>query len=135
MVTPDSEGSLPSPNLLRNTLEFVLISRTRLSRSLVTDSTIFCYQNKSQIKVLQPPAYAGFELFPLRSSLTKGITYVFFSSGYLDISVPQVPPESDSVSRVSTAGISPFGHRRIEASWQLPDDYRGLVRPSSARNT
>jgi hypothetical protein len=45
---------------------------------------------ESDIEVLQPPDKSGFGLFPVRSSLTKGITYVFFSSGYLDISVPQV---------------------------------------------
>ena len=31
--------------------------------------------------------------------------------------------------------VSPFGHRRIKASWQLPDDYRGHVRPSSVIKT
>lgn len=35
-----------------------------------------------------PPKWFG--LFPFRSSLTKGISYVFFSSAYLDISVLQV---------------------------------------------
>ena len=45
------------------------------------------------------PRKAGFGLFPVRSSLTKGISFDFFSSGYLDISVPQLtlPPKAGSV--------------------------------------
>lgn len=31
--------------------------------------------------------------------------------------------------------VSPFGHHRIKASWQLPGDYRGHVRPSSENAT
>jgi hypothetical protein len=31
--------------------------------------------------------------------------------------------------------VSLFGHRRIKASWQLPDDYRDHVRPSSENTT
>ena len=29
-------------------------------------------------------------------------------------------------------GVIPFGYRRIIAFWQLPGDFRGLMRPSSA---
>ena len=57
---------------------------------MVSYSTLFCYQEILHIEVLQPPNKFGFGLIPVRSSLTKGITYVFFSSGYLDISVPQL---------------------------------------------
>ena len=42
-------------------------------------------------KSYNPHLKSGFGLLPFRSSLTQGISYVFFSSGYLDISVPQVP--------------------------------------------
>lgn len=90
MVTPDSEGSLPSPNLLRNPLWPSQISRTRLSRSVVSYSTEFCYLQRSNIEALQPLDKSRFGLFPVRSSLTKGISCDFFSSGYLDISVPRV---------------------------------------------
>jgi hypothetical protein len=47
-------------------------------------------QIQSHIEVLQPRSEDRFELFPVRSSLTKGISYDLFSSRYLDISVPQV---------------------------------------------
>ena len=49
-------------------------------------------KKESNIEVLQPPYKYGFGLFPFRSSLTQGISYDFFSSGYLDISVPLVSP-------------------------------------------
>ncbi len=90
MVTPDSERSLPSPNLLRNPLWSSQISRTRLSRSVVSYSTEFCYLQRSNVEVLQPRNKFRFGLFPVRSSLTKGISCDLFSSGYLDISVPRV---------------------------------------------
>ena len=90
MVTPDSEGSLPSPNLLRNPLCLSRISYTRLSRSVVSHSSEFYYLQKYNVEVLQPRNKFRFGLFPVRSSLTKGISCDLFSSGYLDISVPQV---------------------------------------------
>ena len=68
-----------------------LISNTRLSLSLVAFSKAFFYQKITNIEVLQHPEInSGFRLIPVRSSLTKGISYDFFSSRYLDISVPGV---------------------------------------------
>jgi hypothetical protein len=137
-----------------------------------------------------------FRLCPVRSPLTKGISFDFFSSPYLDVSVrvvtstccarnskehkwsfrptpiniggveksgvkcfyktfvfqiPRLVPMiigtslgmtntalnfrvQHAVPRLASGWITPFGHRRINASWQLPDDYRGLVRPSSAQS-
>ena len=40
-----------------------------------------------------PLPKARFGLFPVRSSLTKGISFDFYSSEYLDISVPRVSPQ------------------------------------------
>ena len=37
-----------------------------------------------------------------------------------------------SVSR-KAGWVSPFGHRWIKASWQLPNDFRDHVRPSSEK--
>ena len=59
----------------------------------------------------------------------------FFSSGYLDVSVPQVPPELSSVIRLAADGVIPFGNRRIKGFRHLPDDYRGHMRPSSVTHT
>src|SRR5690606_27212692 len=63
----------------------------------------------------------------------------FYSTGYLDISVPQVPPPAVNcrVPCISAWGVAPFGHRRITAVSQLPDDFRGvcvLLRPNKPRH-
>lgn len=140
MVTPDSEGSLPSPSLLRNPrwflVNFVYQTFTVFGQSFQT----VLLSTKNQCKVLQPPAKAGFGLFPFRSSLTQGISFDFYSCGYLDISVHRVipaPPKGGTVSTYYCAWISPFGNRRIIAFWELPDDYRALSvlrRPNKPRH-
>ena len=60
----------------------------------------------------------------------------FLSSGYLDVSVPQVPLAYLFVSIYDTGGslqwVSPFGHPRIGACSQLPEAFRSVPRPSSA---
>ena len=45
---------------------------------------------------------------PLSLAATQGIDFSFFSSGYLDVSVPQVPPAWLCV-RHAVAGVSPAG--------------------------
>ena len=67
-------------------------SLTRLSLSLVSlsrnfRSAIVGYRRPSTPDVRRPPVW------PLPSSLatTKGIEFSFFSSGYLDVSLPRVP--------------------------------------------
>jgi hypothetical protein len=122
VVTPDSTRSLPSPSLLRNTLECFLISNTRLSRSLATYSTVFFYQKTSHIEVLQPHNKLWFGLFPVRSSLTKGISFDFFSTGYLDISVPQV------ISLSLKARSPPYFYGR-DCSIRTPPDHSFVTAP------
>ena len=68
------------------------LSLTRLSLSLVRlsnrfGSAIFGYRMPSTPVVRRPPVW------PLSSSLatTKEIEFSFFSSGYLDVSLPRVP--------------------------------------------
>ena len=60
----------------------------------------------------------------------------FFSSGYLDVSVPQVPFYTPIYSAYDTGGslqwVSPFGHPRIGACSRLPEAFRSDPRPSSA---
>ena len=48
---------------------------------------------------------------PLSLATTQGITVVFFSSGYLDVSVPRVRLLTDSIS--SRYWVAPFGNLRI----------------------
>ena len=85
---------------------------------MVSHSKLFYYLENLHVEVLQPPNKFGFGLIPVRSSLTKGITYVFFSSGYLDISVPQLTilTINSRILNISIKGVTPFGHRRIKAS-------------------
>lgn len=134
MVGADSAGSLPSPNVLRYQITNNQISHTRLSRSLVTYSTVFYYCHVGIYLTLQPQDKSWFGLLPFRSPLTKGISFDFFSSGYLDVSVLQLTylPINRWYRMISHAGVSPFGHRRVTGLWLLTDDFRGLIRPSSA---
>ena len=72
---------------------------------------------------------------PLSLAATRGITIVFFSSGYLDVSVPRVPLHTLWIHAWMTADkgcrVPPFGHRRVFAPLQLADAFRSLARPSS----
>ena len=69
---------------------------------------------------------------PVSLATTQGITIVFFSSAYLDVSVRQVgsPPYGGVIHlqciRLSHSEI--FGYN---ACVQLPEAYRSLPRPSS----
>ena len=60
----------------------------------------------------------------------------FFSSGYLDVSVPRVvlprPMCSAGGCRDSSRRVRPFGDPRVEGCVPLTADYRSLPRPSSA---
>ena len=80
---------------------------------------------------VQGPVWAA----PLSLAATQGITLVFFSSGYLDVSVPRVPLHDLCIQSWMTADdgcrVPPFGHRRVVASLQLADAFRSLARPSS----
>src|SRR5690606_38840183 len=64
---------------------------------------------------------------------TEGISVDFFSSGYLDISVPRVRPAWLCIHHAVLLAewVSPFRHCRIKACCQLPDTFRRLPRPSS----
>ena len=82
----------------------------------------------SIMKVLQPPR-VNTEVWacPLSLATTYGITFVFSSSPYLDVSVREVRHSACS----SNTRVSPFGHLRITVFLQLPAAFRSLTRPSS----
>ena len=73
---------------------------------------------------------------PHSLAATRGITVVFSSSGYLDVSVPPVPLRTLCIQIRMPAHyrrrVSPFGYPRIKACLRLPEAYRSLPRPSSA---
>ena len=60
----------------------------------------------------------------------------FFSSGYLDVSVPRVvlprPRDSGGGWPARACRVRPFGDPRVEGCVPLTADYRSLPRPSSA---
>ena len=72
---------------------------------------------------------------PRSLATTSGITIVFSSSGYLDVSVHRVslhtPMYSAQDNRSSTCWVVPFGDPRINGLLHLPAAYRSLSRPSS----
>ena len=81
---------------------------------------------------LAPPVWPA----PRSLAATRGISFDFSSSGYLDVSVPRVAPRPLCVQgRASGHGparVPPFGYPRIDGCVPLPADYRSLPRPSSA---
>ena len=86
-----------------------------------------------------PAAVASAPVWPLPLSLatTRGISFDFSSSGYLDVSVPPVAPRRPMRSAGGRRASSPggFSHSETHGSCghvPLAVDYRGLSRPSSA---
>ena len=73
---------------------------------------------------------------PLSLAATQEIVLTFFSSGYLDVSVPRVPSHAlwihPWVTGHDSRWVSPFGHLWIKACLRLPTAFRSLPRPSSA---
>ena len=67
---------------------------------------------------------------PRSLATTSGITIVFFSSGYLDVSVPLVC-SSIRGNTPSTYWVAPFGNPGIKGYLHLLQAYRSLSRPSS----
>ena len=76
----------------RDTDGHFIISSTRLSLSLVGFPTPFDYDSVYFVSVLTPQLFPT-TVWPLPISLatTLGISFDFFSSPYLDVSVREVP--------------------------------------------
>ena len=62
---------------------------------------------------------------------TCAITFVFFSYGYLDVSVPHVCLRLTPDGIASLYRVAPLGNPRIKGYLHLPVAYRSLSRPSS----
>ena len=69
---------------------------------------------------------------PCSLAATQGITIVFYSSRYLDVSVPWVDFPTSRDNTTSWYWVSPFGNLRIKGYLHLPEAYRSLSRPSSS---
>ena len=96
LALPDGPGKFTQgftcPALLRIPLLITLFTFTGLSPSMVLLSSRFQFI-KHQISWSYNPIYAETQIvwaIPLSLATTNGITIVFFSSGYLDVSVLRV---------------------------------------------
>ena len=136
--TPQLHTVLACTVLLRNRSRALWISHTGLSPSLADFPTSFCYpltfftcRPALQPRTGSTPCGLGFSHFARHY-----FGNILFSSGYLDVSVPPVPPftlfGSCKSDRGSLCRVSPFGHPGIGARSQLPRAFRSVPRPSSA---
>ena len=107
--------------------------------------TLFCvpFQVSSSISLTLCPSPNPVRISPngLASSnfarhYFRNRLFTFFSSGYLDVSVPRVPLIRLCIHRMITlyyqCCVSTFGYLRITVYLQLPVAFRSLSRPSSA---
>lgn len=89
----------------------------------------WCVRNPSE-ENFTGLGYSAFARRYLRNRIS------FFSSGYLDVSVPRVPLTKLCIHlmilRHYSKWVSSFGNLRIKVYVQLPEAYRSLSRPSSA---
>ena len=133
MVPPDSDRVPPAPPYSGFGLGSWRIPRTGLSPPLARLSRRVPLSSRSPCRPPYNPARASTPAVwavPLSLAATRGVTVVFLSSDYLDVSVRRVrllcQDDWPSASRVS-----PFGHPRIKGRSRLPAAFRSLPRPSS----
>jgi hypothetical protein len=100
-------------------------SMIELSSSLPLPIDIKC---RSPTTPALPKQY-WFGLFPVRSPLLRESLIIFFSYGYLDVSVPRVSLISNNIS--SICWVAPFGNLRFNSYLHFTVAYRSLSRPSS----
>ena len=100
--------SLPSP------------SPTGLSPSLVTLSRMFGSAILGS-RLSSTPRVRRLAVWPLTSSLatTKVIEFSFFSSGYLDVSVPRVPSDRLCI-HLNVSGLPPDGFPHSDIMGSMP---------------
>ena len=95
-------------------------------------SAVFGSRRPATPVVRRPPVWP----LPFSLATTQEIEFSFFSSGYLDVSLPRVPSVRLWIHRTVTGRcprrVPPFGYPRITACLRLPAAFRSLSRPSSA---
>ena len=125
------------PDVLRIPLGSLNVSSTGLSPSLINLSRLFdyaslCLSCGPYPTGITPLVWAA----PISLATTFGITVVFFSSGYLDVSVPRVPLAYLSIqyaiTRCYSRWVPSFGYLRLFGYLLLTVAFRSLSRPSSA---
>ena len=136
LALPDGPGrfrqDFTCPALLRILLGIKFVSYTGLSPSLVVFFQKHSITNLKSILQSYNPINAETYMvwaIPISLAATLGITIVFFSSGYLDVSVHQVSLlKKDNYS--SNNRVAPFGNFRLEGYLHLFGTFRSLSRPS-----
>ena len=68
---------------------------------------------------------------PLSLAATRGVTVVFLSSAYLDVSVRRVRLRYEADAAPPARRVAPFGRPRITGRQRLPAAFRSRPRPSS----
>ena len=135
LALPDGPGKFMQgftcPALLRIPLSITLITHTGLSPTMVLLSSSFWFCKHRILRSYYPQLAITSWVWAVPRSLatTNGITFVFFSSGYLDVSVLRVRLLTDNMS--STCWVAPFGYLRINLYVPIPAAFRSLSRPSS----
>ena len=78
--------------------------------------------------------FKGLGSFAFAHHYLRNRLFTFFSSGYLDVSVPRVPfiYIHAVILPHYRKWVAPFGNLRVKAYLQLTVAYRSLSRPSSA---
>ena len=119
------------PALLRILLWKTLFACTGLSPSMATLSNVLQFIVLPMSQSYNPNNAVTLLVWanPRSLATTYGITFVFFSSGYLDVSVLRVRLLADTIS--SIWWVAPFGYLRIDGYVPLPAAFRSLPRPSS----
>ncbi len=142
MAPPDSHRALPV--VLRNSLGVKLILYTGLSPSLANHSGLFYYLFYYHVRLLQPQINASIVLvwaITVSLAATQVISLISFPHPTKMFQFGWFPSPQLFFNRsrkfycriipIDRDWVSPFGHRRIKGFWLLPDDFRGLIRPSS----
>ena len=120
------------PALLRIPISFTLIAHTGLSPSMAELSSSFWFFMQEMSWSYNPSRAVTLLVWASPRSLatTYGITFVFFSSAYLDVSVQRVCPPI-GVTCLQHAGLPHSEIFGYNACVPLPEAYRSLSRPSS----
>ena len=131
MVPADSRKVSRAPRYSGYYQNLYKITCTGLSPSLIVLSKTFQFIVQFTLQSYNPSIAVTILVWASSVSLaaTQEITFVFFSSGYLDVSVLRVHSLIGTISSIQW--VAPFGNPRINACVQLPVAYRSLSRPSS----